>query len=166
MSPASTKAQQGHSGRLFCQTLRTTLRNGIATVVCCVPGTTGRSAGQRSQNSTRKISLRTGNIKGGCWKVCRKSSAILKLSGEKGQGMLVGSVLGKSVLLFSPSRMEEPVGDLLMRKITVCLTGPLCNHQFYCGTILIGPHWDHRFPLWDHPHWTTLGPSVSVVGPS
>jgi hypothetical protein len=151
MSQASTRAQQGHSGRLFCQTLRKTLRNDIATVVRCVPGTTGRSAGQRGQNSTRKILFCTGDIKGGCWKVCRKSSAILKPSGEKGQGMLVGSVLGKSVLLFSLSKMEETFGDLLVRKIRVCLTTPLCNHQ--C-------------PLWDHPHRTILGPSVSIVGPS
>jgi hypothetical protein len=36
-------------------------------------------------------------------------------------------------------------------KIRVYLTGPFCNQ---------------RLPLWDHPYWTALGPSVSDVGPS
>jgi hypothetical protein len=36
---------------------------------------------------------------------------------------------------------------------------------FRCGTNLTGPLRDHQFPLWDHPYWTVLEPSVSVVGP-
>jgi hypothetical protein len=34
-----------------------------------------------------------GNMWGACWEVCRQGSAILNLSGENGQGVLVGSVV-------------------------------------------------------------------------
>jgi hypothetical protein len=120
----------------------------------------------------------TSNMWGACWEVSRKLCAILQLCGEKGQGVFVGSVVGKSVFLLNLSRNvgtnwgpfgegDQSVLNGTVLGPSVSVVGPSLLDRFgtigfRCGTIIIGPFCDHRFPLWDHPDWTLCTPYGTI----
>jgi hypothetical protein len=71
-----------------------------------------------------RILFAAGSMWGVCWEVCSKDSAILKLSGEKGQGMLAGRVVGNLVFLLNRSRNEGTSWGPSGEKDQSVLNGP------------------------------------------